>query len=68
MTIGEGAVIGAGVVVTSDVAPGMFVPSQPARAMARATVPLATAERMEDFVRGLVPLKRPTPAASRPEK
>lgn len=62
LKIGEGAVIGAGVVITGDVAPQMFVPSQPAKAVARATVPLATAERMEDFVRGLVPLK---PAAKK---
>jgi acetyltransferase-like isoleucine patch superfamily enzyme len=59
LKIGDGAVIGAGVVVGSDVAPQMFVPSQPAKAVAKATVPLATADKMEDFVRGLVPLKRP---------
>ena len=59
LKIGAGAVIGAGVVVTGDVAPQMFVPAAPARAVARATVPLATADRMEDFVRGLVPLKSP---------
>ena len=59
LKIGAGAVIGAGVVVGSDVAPQMFVPSQPAKAVAKATVPLATAATMEDFVRGLVPLKRP---------
>ena len=62
LTIGEGAVIGAGVVVGSDVAPQMFVPSQPARAVARATVPMVTAEKMEDFIRGLVPLKPKKPS------
>ena len=59
LKIGEGAVIGAGMVITSDVAPQMFIPPQPARAVARATVPLATADNMEDFIRGLVPVKRP---------
>ncbi len=66
LKIGEGAVIGAGVIVTADVAPQMFVPSQPARAVATATVPLATAEKMEDFIRGLKPLKRPTPSGLKP--
>ena len=59
LKIGEGAVIGAGMVINSDVAPQMFIPPQPARAVARATVPLATADNMEDFIRGLVPVKRP---------
>jgi UDP-3-O-[3-hydroxymyristoyl] glucosamine N-acyltransferase len=58
LKIGEGAVIGAGVVIGSDVAPRMFVPSQPAHAVACATVPLATADKLEDFIRGLVPLKK----------
>jgi acetyltransferase-like isoleucine patch superfamily enzyme len=57
LRIGEGAVIGAGVVVTSDVADQMFVPSHPAKPVARATVPLAAAKSMAEFVRGLVPLK-----------
>ena len=54
---------GAGVVVGSDVAPQMFVPSHPAKAVATATVPLPTAEKMEDFIRGLKPLKRTLPPA-----
>lgn len=66
LKIGEGAVIGAGVIITTDVAPQMFVPSQPAKAVARATVPLATADRMEDFVRGLVPLKATARKVSKP--
>jgi acetyltransferase-like isoleucine patch superfamily enzyme len=57
LRIGEGAVIGAGVVVSSDVAPQMFFSNPSAKAVARVTVPLATARRMEDFIRGLVPLK-----------
>jgi serine acetyltransferase len=61
LKIGEGAVIGAGVVVSTDVAPQMFVANPSAKAVARVTVPLATADRMEDFIRGLAPLKRPAP-------
>lgn len=62
LRIGEGAVVGAGVVVGSDVAAQAFVPSAQAKAVAKVTVPLATAERMEDFVRGLVPIDRAPPS------
>jgi serine acetyltransferase len=57
LRIGEGAVVGAGVVVSTDVAPHTFVANEPARAVARVLVPLATAERMEDFIRGLIPIR-----------
>ena len=58
LKIGEGAVVGAGVVVSNDIADHMFVPSPQAKAVARATIPLATAEKIEDFIRGLVPVGR----------
>lgn len=57
LRIGEGAVIGAGVVVGSNVAPQMFVPSQPAKVVARALVPLSKAATIEEFIRGLAPIK-----------
>ncbi len=57
LTIGDGAVIGAGVVLNHDVAPHMFVANPPAKAVATATVPLATAENMGDFIRGLAPIR-----------
>ena len=57
LRIGEGAVIGAGVVIGSDVAAQMFIPSSPATPVAKVMVPLANAERMEDFIRGLAPIR-----------
>jgi acetyltransferase-like isoleucine patch superfamily enzyme len=57
LRIGEGAVIGAGVVVTNSVAPHMFVASTPALAIAKALVPFTRAEKIEDFLRGLVPIR-----------
>ena len=58
LTIGDGAVIGAGVVLNNDVGPHMFVANPPPKAVATATVPLATAESMGDFIRGLVPIRK----------
>ena len=57
LRIGEGAVVGAGVVVTKSIPPRTFVPPPSANPVATVTVPLASAERVEDFIRGLVPLK-----------
>jgi acetyltransferase-like isoleucine patch superfamily enzyme len=62
LRIGEGAVISAGCVITRDVKPHTFVTGEFGKAIAEARVPLSQADRVEDFVRGLVPLK------SRPSK
>ena len=56
LRIGEGAVIGAGVAISSDVAPHMFVANPQAKPVARVLVPLPKAEKMEDFIRGLAPI------------
>jgi serine acetyltransferase len=65
LRVGEGAVVGAGVVVTKDVPPRVFIAPQPAHPIARVTVPLAKADRVEDFIRGLVPLPRRSAPAAR---
>lgn len=65
LTIGDGAVIGAGVILNNDVAPQTFVASQPPKAVAKATVSLATAEKMDDFIRGLVPIRHHSKGISR---
>ena len=57
LRIGEGSVIGAGVVITKDVPARAFVPPPAANPVATVTVPLARAERVEDFIRGLIPLR-----------
>jgi bifunctional UDP-N-acetylglucosamine pyrophosphorylase/glucosamine-1-phosphate N-acetyltransferase len=44
ITIGEGAVTGAGAVVTKDVAPGMLAVGVPARAIKKATKPVQKAK------------------------
>jgi acetyltransferase-like isoleucine patch superfamily enzyme len=58
LRIGEGAVIGAGVVVTRSVPPRVFLAHEPAKPVADVMVPLPKAAKMEDFVRGLVPVGR----------
>jgi serine acetyltransferase len=56
LRIGEGAVVGAGVVVTSDVPAHTLVANETARPVATVLVPLTKAKKMEDFIRGLVPI------------
>jgi hypothetical protein len=66
LRIGEGSVVGAGVVVTKDVPARTFIPPQPANPVATVTIPLAKTECVEDFIRGLIPLRTPTQSAVRP--
>jgi acetyltransferase-like isoleucine patch superfamily enzyme len=58
LRIGEGAVISAGVVVTSSVAPRMYVANTAAKVLAEAKIPLAQAQSVQEFTGGLVPIKR----------
>jgi len=55
ITIGEGAVLGASSVITSDIAPHTFVRPEPPRVIAEVTVPLSTKTSFNDFLRGLKP-------------
>ena len=68
LRIGEGAVIGAGVVVTQDVPARVFVANQMPKPLAKVLVPLAKVDNMEEFVRGLVPIlprtRKPSSAES----
>ena len=64
LRIGEGAVIGAGVVITRDVPARSFIPPASAQPVATVTVPLAQAQHVDEFVRGLIPL-RPGDAVAR---
>jgi acetyltransferase-like isoleucine patch superfamily enzyme len=59
LRIGQGAVIGAGCVITRDVKPHTFISGEFGKPVAEARVPLTTAVRMEDFIRGLAPLPQP---------
>lgn len=58
LTIGDGAVVGASSVVTSDVPPGILVSPEKAKPIARATIPWTEKTAYKDFIRGLVPLKK----------
>lgn len=53
LRIGEGAVLAANSVVTSDVAPHTVVGGVPAKPMARATVPVTIGHRYDKFKQGL---------------
>lgn len=56
-TIGEGSVISAGSVVNQDVTPYTLVSGVPAQPVARISVPIVSAERSIDFIKGLRPLR-----------
>jgi len=58
LTIGEGAVLGIGSCITSNVAPSMFYVGEKAKAIAKATIPLTIETSYEKFVRGLRPISR----------
>ena len=57
VSIGQGAVIGALTVVTSDVPPRAFLRPKPAEQVATVRQPLATADSYLEFMRGLKPTR-----------
>ena len=57
LTIGEGAAIGAGSVITKDVPPYTFVAGVPAKPIAKITIPMLLDTSYEAFKQGLQPLK-----------
>lgn len=67
LRIGEGAVIGAGALVTRDVPPRAVIMNTPSSIVAKAGVSLSEARTFEEFVRGLEPIRRkkskPSPAS-----
>ena len=58
LTIGECSAIGALSVVTADIPPHTLCVPSKTEAIAKVTVPLAQATSYEQFVRGLVPLRK----------
>jgi serine acetyltransferase len=58
LTIGDGAVVGAGSVVTRSVPAGLYVAPPAPQPLARARIPLPAAETMEEFQSGLEKLGR----------
>jgi acetyltransferase-like isoleucine patch superfamily enzyme len=60
VTIGQGAVVAAGSVVTRSVAPLTMVQGNPAAPVARCTVPLGLDTPIKEFVRGLTPIESAT--------
>lgn len=59
VTIGRGAVVTAGSIVTKSVPSGIMVQGNPAKPVARCTLPLTKYTPLREFYRGLKPLKHP---------
>lgn len=62
--IGEGAVIGAGSIITKSVPPRLYVAPPSPQPLARVGVPLPLVQSMAEFWAGLTPLDRERPGSS----
>lgn len=58
LKIGEGAVVGAGSIISKSIPPRLYVAPPATRPMARVRVPLPAAKTMKEFWSGLHPLQR----------
>lgn len=58
LTIGEGAVLAAGSIVTKNIPAFTFVGGAPAKPIAAVTVPMTMDTNYDDFKKGLIPLKK----------
>jgi acetyltransferase-like isoleucine patch superfamily enzyme len=61
VTVGRGSVVAAGSVVSTSVPPGTMVQGNPARVIAKCSVPLGWSTPMQSFYRGLVPVRKNRP-------
>ena len=67
VTIGRGAVVSAGSVVTRSVPPMTMVQGNPAQPVARCGVPLGLKTPLNDFYRSLKPIGRRAPTVATPD-
>ena len=58
LSIGDGSVIAASSVITADVPPSTFLAGQRPNHVAKVSVPLGLEGSYEQFIRGLVPIKK----------
>lgn len=68
LRIGEGAVVGAGAMITRDVPGRVFVANEGPKPIANVGLPLTIAETVEDFVRGLTPMRSASKPPQAPAK
>jgi acetyltransferase-like isoleucine patch superfamily enzyme len=62
LTIGYGAVVTAGSVVSRSVPPLTMVQGNPARPIARSAIPLGLQTPLHEYYRQLTPIRPPRPA------
>ncbi len=60
LTVGEGSVAAAGSVITTSVPPYTLVRGNPAIPVAKVTIPLSLTDDYEQFLTGLIPIKKTT--------
>ena len=66
VTIGRGAVVTAGSVVTQSVPPKTMVQGNPARPIATVEIPFGLNVSVKEFAKGLRPIRRQSPELNRP--